>query len=150
MSQDKKEIQELTKEILKNYERKNIINPEELFEQPDREAVNDILDKLIKMVFPAFYREKGYRFYNVESRLTVLIEDVYYNLNKQIPIALRQMEENKSLSEEQIAEKSESIVKEFLSRIPKVRDLVETDVQASFDGDPAAFNTNEIILCYLI
>ncbi len=148
MSQDKKEIQELTKEILKNYERKSIINPEELFEQPDREAVNDILDKLIKMVFPAFYREKGYRFYNVESRLTVLIEDVYYNLNKQIPIALRQMEENKSLSEEQIAEKSESIVKEFLSRIPKVRDLVETDVQASFDGDPAAFNTNEIILCY--
>ena len=148
MSQDKKEIQELTKEILKNYERKSIINPEELFEQPDREAVNDILDKLVKMVFPAFYREKGYRFYNVESRLTVLIEDVYYNLNKQIPIALRQMEENKSLSEEQIAEKSESIVKEFLSRIPKVRDLVETDVQASFDGDPAAFNTNEIILCY--
>ena len=148
MSQDKKEIQELTKEILKNYERKSIINPEELFEQPDREAVNDILDKLIKMVFPAFYREKGYRFNNVESRLTVLIEDVYYNLNKQIPIALRQMEENKSLSEEQIAEKSESIVKEFLSRIPKVRDLVETDVQASFDGDPAAFNTNEIILCY--
>ncbi|MBR6909175.1 MAG: serine acetyltransferase [Lachnospiraceae bacterium] len=148
MSQDKKEIQELTKEILKNYERKSIINPEELFEQPDREAVNDILDKLVKMVFPAFYREKGYRFYNVESRLTVLIEDVYYNLNKQIPIVLRQMEENKSLSEEQIAEKSESIVKEFLSRIPKVRDLVETDVQASFDGDPAAFNTNEIILCY--
>ena len=148
MSQDKKEIQELTKEILKNYERKSIINPEELFEQPDREAVNDILDKLVKMVFPAFYREKGYRFYNVESRLTVLIEDVYYNLNKQIPIVLRQMEENRSLSEEQIAEKSESIVKEFLSRIPKVRDLVETDVQASFDGDPAAFNTNEIILCY--
>ncbi|MBQ8139214.1 MAG: serine acetyltransferase [Lachnospiraceae bacterium] len=148
MSQDKKEIQELTKEILKNYERKSIINPEELFEQPDREAVNDILDKLVKMVFPAFYREKGYRFYNVESRLTVLIEDVYYNLNKQIPIVLRQMEENKGFTEEQIAEKSESIVKEFLSRIPKVRDLVETDVQASFDGDPAAFNTNEIILCY--
>ena len=142
MSQDKKEIQELTKEILKNYERKSIINPEELFEQPDREAVNDILDKLVKMVFPAFYREKGYRFYNVESRLTVLIEDLYYNLNKQIPLVLRQMEENRSLSEEQIAEK------EFLSRIPKVRDLVETDVQASFDGDPAAFNTNEIILCY--
>ena len=103
MSQDKKEIQELTKEILKNYERKSIINPEELFEQPDREAVNDILDKLVKMVFPAFYREKGYRFYNVESRLTVLIEDVYYNLNKQIPIVLRQMEENKGFTEEQIA-----------------------------------------------
>ncbi|MBQ3899725.1 MAG: serine acetyltransferase [Lachnospiraceae bacterium] len=148
MSQDKKEIQLLTKEILKNYERKSIINPEELFEQPDREAVNDILDKLVKMVFPAFYREKGYRFYNVESRLTVLIEDVYYNLNKQIPIVLRQVEGNASLSDEEIAEKSESITKEFLSRIPKVRDLVETDVQASFDGDPAAFNTNEIILCY--
>jgi serine O-acetyltransferase len=148
MAQENKEIKALTSEILKNYQKPSIINPDKLFEQPDREAVNDILDKLVKIVFPAFYREKGYRFYNIDSRLTVLIEDVYYNLVKQIPIALRQSSEYENVSDEDIAKKAEEITHEFLSRIPKVRDLVETDVQASFEGDPAAYNTNEIILCY--
>jgi len=148
MSQESKEIQELSTEILKSYEKKSIINPEKLFEQPDRTAVNDILDKLVKIIFPAFFREKEYRFYNINTRLNVLIEDVYYNLNKQIPIALRQNPDNDKKSDEEISAESKKITSEFLSRIPKVRDLVETDVQASFDGDPAAFNTNEIILCY--
>ncbi len=147
MSQETK-VRQLTEEILKNYKKESIINPEKLFEQPDREAVNDILDKLIKIIFPAFYREKGYRFYNVDSRLTVLIEDVFYNLNKQIPIALKQRSDMDDKSDEEILAKAEEITQEFLSRIPQVRDLVETDVQASFEGDPAAFNTNEIILCY--
>ncbi len=148
MSQESKEIQELSTEILKSYEKKSIINPEKLFEQPDRTAVNDILDKLVKIIFPAFFREKEYRFYNINTRLNVLIEDVYYNLNKQIPIALRQNMDNDKKTDEEICAESKKITSEFLSRIPKVRDLVETDVQASFDGDPAAFNTNEIILCY--
>ena len=148
MSQESKEIQELSTEILKSYEKKSIINPEKLFEQPDRTAVNDILDKLVKIIFPAFFREKEYRFYNINTRLNVLIEDVYYNLNKQIPIALRQNADNDKKTDEEICAESKKITSEFLSRIPKVRDLVETDVQASFDGDPAAFNTNEIILCY--
>lgn len=148
MSQESKEIQELSTEILKSYEKKSIINPEKLFEQPDRTAVNDILDKLVKIIFPAFFREKEYRFYNINTRLNVLIEDVYYNLNKQIPIALRQNTDNDKKTDEEICAESKKITSEFLSRIPKVRDLVETDVQASFDGDPAAFNTNEIILCY--
>ncbi len=148
MSHDNQEIRELTEEILKNYKKKSIINPEKLFEQPDRQAVNDILDKLVKIIFPAFYPEKGYRFYNIDSRLTVLIEDVFYNLNKQIPIALRQRKESEGEPEDIIEQEARDIAKEFISMIPKVRDLVETDVQAAFDGDPAAYNTNEIILCY--
>ena len=148
MAQENLEIRQLTEELLKNYKKESVINPEKLFEQPDRQTVNDILDKLIKIVFPAFYPEKGYRFYNIDSRLTVLIEDVFYNLNKQIPIALRQKIGYEDKSDADIAAEAKDITKRFLSRIPDVRDLVATDVQASFEGDPAAYNTNEIILCY--
>jgi len=148
MAQENLEIRQLTEELLKNYKKESVINPEKLFEQPDRQAVNDILDKLIKIVFPAFYPEKGYRFYNIDSRLTVLIEDVFYNLNKQIPIVLRQKIGYEDKSDADITAEAKDITKRFLSRIPDVRDLVATDVQASFEGDPAAYNTNEIILCY--
>jgi len=148
MAQENLEIRQLTEELLKNYKKESVINPEKLFEQPDRQTVNDILDKLIKIVFPAFYPEKGYRFYNIDSRLTVLIEDVFYNLNKQIPIVLRQKIGYEDKSDADITAEAKDITKRFLSRIPDVRDLVATDVQASFEGDPAAYNTNEIILCY--
>lgn len=142
------EIQDIITGILGDYSRESIINPVKMFEQPDRDVVLDVLDKLIKIIFPAFYREKGYRFYNIDSRLTVLLEDVHYNLNKQIPIVLRQKPENEGKSEEEIVAEAKSITDAFLKKIPYVRELVETDVQAAFEGDPAAYNYNEIILCY--
>ena len=45
-------------------------------------------------------------------------------------------------------EKSEKLVYEFLSKIPSIRDYLATDVVAAFNGDPAAYSTDEIILCY--
>ena len=44
--------------------------------------------------------------------------------------------------------KAEKIVMEFLARIPKIREYLLTDVQAAYDGDPAAYNTDEIIFSY--
>lgn len=142
------EVQDIIAGILGDYRRESIINPRTVCEQPDRDVVLDTLDKLIKIIFPTFYKEKGYRFYNIDSRLTVLLEDVHYNLNKQIPIALHQKPENEGKSDEEIIGEAKIITDAFLKKIPDVRALVETDVQAAFEGDPAAFNYNEIILCY--
>ena len=71
-----------------------------------------------------------------------------FNLNKQIAIALRQLPENQNANEDEMAEKAEKITLEFFKKIPLIREYTETDVQAAFDGDPAAFNRNEIILSY--
>ena len=53
-----------------------------------------------------------------------------------------------SYSENEINETAERITFEFLGRIPKIRALIETDVQAAYDGDPAAYNKDEIIYSY--
>ena len=45
-------------------------------------------------------------------------------------------------------QEAERIVKEFLNRIPALREILATDVQAAYDGDPAAFNTDEVIFSY--
>ncbi|MHC4796974.1 MAG: serine O-acetyltransferase, partial [Planctomycetota bacterium] len=45
-------------------------------------------------------------------------------------------------------EKARDITTTFLERIPAIRDLLATDVQAAYDGDPAAVNTDEVILAY--
>ena len=78
----------------------------------------------------------------------MLIEDVSYKLNKQIILALRQLPEYADTGFEEISETAAGIVTDFLQKIPRVREYLATDVDAFFDGDPAAFNHNEVILSY--
>ena len=143
-----REISHIVRNILKDYENERTIDQIELFDQPDTEVVEDITQKLLNIVYPGYYRDKSYRFYNDDSRLTVLIEDVIFNLNKQISIVLRQLPEHAEFSQHQIEEKAQKMSLDFFQKIPKIREYTETDVLATFDGDPAAFNKNEIILCY--
>ncbi len=143
-----REISHIVCNILKDYENERTIDQIELFDQPDTEVVEDITQKLLNIVYPGYYRDKSYRFYNDDSRLTVLIEDVIFNLNKQISIVLRQLPEHAEFSQHQIEEKAQKMSLDFFQKIPKIREYTETDVLATFDGDPAAFNKNEIILCY--
>ena len=56
---------------------------------PDKEIVVDMIGKLIRIVYPGSAIEKSYRIYNTRHNLSMLIEDVMYNLNKQLCFAYR-------------------------------------------------------------
>ena len=43
---------------------------------------------------------------------------------------------------------ADDIVSAFLEKLPSLREVLATDVQAAYDGDPAAFNTDEVIFSY--
>ena len=150
MEKEKKnlELENIVSTILADYKDERIINRTDISDQPDRDAVNDILGKIIKMIFPGYIREKNYKFYNLSSRLTVLTEDIIYNLKKQIAITLIQKPEFAGAPYEKRAEVAGELTNMFMLRIPVIREYVETDVQAFYEGDPAAYNHSEIILCY--
>ena len=78
----------------------------------------------------------------------MILEDVIFKLIRQISIVLRYDEKYVSLDENEIRTAAEQITFEYLSKIPKIRALIETDVQAAYDGDPAAYNKDEIIYSY--
>ena len=141
-------IDSIVTSILDDYKEDRIINRTDITVQPDRDKVLEILDKLTKMIFPGYFREKNYKFYNLNSRLTVLTEDVIYNLKKQVAISLIQKPEYENASYDERVEASEDITEKFMMKLPDIRALIETDVQAFFDGDPASYNHSEIILCY--
>jgi serine O-acetyltransferase len=141
-------IDGIVNSILGDYKEDRIINRTDITVQPDRDKVVEILDKLMKMVFPGYFREKNYKFYNLNSRLTVLTEDIIYNLKKQVAISLIQKPEYENASYDERVEASEDITEKFMMKLPDIRALIETDVQAFFDGDPASYNHSEIILCY--
>jgi serine O-acetyltransferase len=76
------------------------------------------------------------------------MEDIIYNLNKQIAIALRFSSTFAEKTDEERSEEAQRITLEFFSAIPEIRAYLETDIEAAFDGDPAAGSKDEIILSY--
>ena len=145
---EEKTISRLVETVLADYEKNRDIDRLDLFSQPDREQVLDIMRKLLIIVFPGYYRDSVYRSFSDRNRISVLIEDVMFNLRKQVRIALSFDEENAGNSETEQEEKAEALCVSFFERLPQVRALLATDVEATYEGDPAARDVAEVILSY--
>ncbi len=141
MTPIEEQIEGIVDGILKDYRNGRSIDKLDPFSHPDKEVVIDIITKLLRIVYPGSSRDKSYRMYNARHNLSMLIEDVMYNLNKQISIALRGRVEDPDSRAQEISIR-------FFRTIPDIRAVVQTDVEAFYDGDPAASSTDEIIFCY--
>jgi serine O-acetyltransferase len=143
MTPIEKQIESVVDGILLDYQNGRDIDKLELYRHPSKEIIIDMIGKLIRLIYPGYALERTYWIYNAKHNLSMLIEDVMYNLSKQISLVLQaNMEE--SAAEEQ----AQRLSLEFLGRIPQVRAVVQTDVEAAYDGDPAATDMAEIIFSY--
>ena len=133
MDSVEKKIEAAVDALLEDYRHDRDIDRIDLFRHPDKETVIDIVQKLHRIVYPGYSRDKNYRIYNAKHNLSMLMEDVLFNLTRQAAIVLG----NEKLGEE--------LCLEFFSRLPAIRALIQTDLQAAFDGDPAATGKEEII-----
>ncbi len=142
------QIERVVDAILEDYRQGRQIDKMDLFRHPDRDAVVDIINKLRRIVFPGYFKDKNYRIYNAKHNLSMLIEDVTFNLTRQIGIVLQSTPNCQDWTMDQIEAEAQRLSLAFCSQIPMVRSLVETDIQAAYDGDPAAVNKDEVIYSY--
>lgn len=141
-------INNLMKAILSDYEKSRTIDEVKTFDHPDNDDIVEIIEALRKIVFPGYFRNKSYRVYTVRNNISMLLEDVIFKLIRQISVVLRYNEKYADYDEDAVGEAAEEITFDFLGRLPKIREYIETDVQAAYDGDPAAYNKDEIIYSY--
>ena len=141
-------INRLTESLMDDYGKGRVIDEIKMFEYPDRDVVIDILEKLRIVIYPGYYRNRNYRTYTVRNNISILLEDIIYNLIKQTSIVLKYAPEYSDADDQTIAKASEEITFRFLDTLPKIREYIETDIQAAYDGDPAAYNKDEIICTY--
>ena len=134
--------------LLADYGGGRTIDAEVTLDHPNRDTVIDIVMKLRRIIFPGYFRNQAYRVYTVRNHVSMLMEDVIFNLIRQISIVLVYCPEYQDASPELIAARAEEITFAFLEKIPEIRTYVEMDVEAAFDGDPAAYNKDEIIYSY--
>ena len=135
-------IEKVVDQILEDYRHDRDIDRMDILSQPDKDVVIDIIMKLRRIVFPGYFRDKDYRIYNAKHNLSMLIEDVMFNLSRQVALVLQ------STGETNPKTKADELCLAFLGQLPQVRQLVQTDLQAAFDGDPAASGKAEIIFSY--
>ncbi|MBD5441710.1 MAG: serine acetyltransferase [Treponema sp.] len=143
------------REILSHYKKENFfINKANDEVELDVILIQSLIEKFFRIVFPGFFRERDFKVSDQEIYISVLCREVMLILNRQIFLALKKLPENSAphnesnFNEKKLREKARAITHEFFGRIPRVREFLETDLQAAFDGDPAAFDKTEIILSY--
>ena len=143
-----KEIKAISTAIIDDYDQGRHIDKLDVFNQPDTKVIYELIHELTRVAFPGYVKDNNYRIYDIRQNMAMVIEDIAFRLNKQIAIAMRY---GMKLDEETLAatrEESQRITLEFLRRIPQIREFLATDVEALFDGDPAAESADEIIFAY--
>ena len=143
-----KKINGVVNMLMEDYAKGRTIDENKMFDYPDKDVVIDILEKMKVVIYPGYYRNSNYRTYTVRNNISILLEDIIFNLIRQTSIVLRYSPKYENADAEAINAESERITFAFLEKIPKIREYIETDIQAFYDGDPAAYNKDEIICTY--
>jgi len=142
------EIDSIVKRILSDYDEGKKIDAVNIFNKPDKSEIREIVNNLLKVVYPGYFRDRSFKIYNPKNSFAVIIEDIFYHLNKQVSLALDFCRLRDAMTEEERRVESYRICLSFFERIPLIREYVESDLVAAFDGDPAAGCFEEIILAY--
>lgn len=105
---------------------------------PDRSAIIALLKELRRLFFPAYFGDPQLMALPAENYAALLLERIETGMTAQIALALPDGETA------QAAQITESITAE----LPRIQQMLLTDIEATFDGDPAAANKEEIIFAY--
>ncbi|MBQ1973403.1 MAG: serine acetyltransferase [Paraprevotella sp.] len=118
---------------------------------PSGKILNEIIELSRAILFPGFYGKSTVNNYSLKYHIGVNVERLYGLLSDQILAALC----FSAATEERCPceghkEKSSELATQFISRLPELRSILATDVEAAYNGDPAAETYGEIISCYPI
>jgi serine O-acetyltransferase len=115
---------------------------------PSRQAVISVVTRLFEVFFPGFVGRQYLTWSNVEFHIGALLDEIAEDLTDQVFAAVRHEDTSADDDRERCREVAEATVLKLFERLPDLRRLLLQDVQAAFDGDPAAKNMNEVIFSY--
>lgn len=115
---------------------------------PSREAIIRILADLKEILFPGFGRRQNLHLSNVEYHVGDRLVHLHDMLTEQIARALKHDCASRSRGEIDFERLGQKKAVEFLELLPELRRVLEDDVQAAYDGDPACSGTVEVVFSY--
>lgn len=144
MSDKKSAILRAAKGLTENYASEELFMPKSGRRLPNRSVIIDIVRDLKSVVFPGYFSTDTSATVFPEYYVGHRLNDLYDRLKNQIEIALLYHGEEP----EEAAAHADRTACGFFEQLPEIQRLLLTDVQAGFDGDPAAKSKEEIIFSY--
>ena len=117
---------------------------------PSREAIVEILQLLLDLMYPGYFGRRDLNEQNLPGYIEDLLSRVEPKIEREIEHCLCYGRERDDVNAEvgPCAPRAHDLTQDFMRRLPAIRALLVGDVQAAFDGDPAATHLDEIILAY--
>lgn len=143
-----KEIDGLVDALMASYKKHEVICNIDSDKKLNRKGIIEILEMIRQVLFPGYFEMKKLHSETIAYHLGELLEDIRYKLTKQVENALIYTSEDKALPKRTAGKNAAELVGSFMERLAPLREILATDVQAAYEGDPAAFNTDEVIFSY--
>jgi serine O-acetyltransferase len=146
--EDIRNTEKLVNDIVETYEGDSGINFIDVTNLPVRDKILEILDSLIELLFPGYTGKRAVTRDNIKFIIGDILLQVKSELTSQIELALTHACRINKCSTCDCAKKAADATNQLLNKIPAIRQMLKLDVQAAFDGDPAARSFEEIVISY--
>lgn len=146
MKQDEMAIRDTIAEIAKTYSENDLVCMKKTTHLPSRNALVAIIKDFRKILFPGYFDDVNVGAEYAEYYIGEKLVDIRERLKRQVILALKYY--NTEDTEEEIAARADAICTNWIKKVPYMQQMLLKDVQAGFDGDPAAKSKEDIIFSY--
>jgi len=140
-------VSKLTNDLVASYARVGGINHLDGKNLPSKTAITAITQDLLRLLFPGFFDEKPIHSSEIKvvtaERLDALVGPLEDEIRKSL-----EYHPPTGLPKKDVAKAAHQLTMEFLNRLPQLRELLQTDMAAAYNGDPAAMSQEEVIVAY--
>lgn len=116
---------------------------------PSGEVLKEIVDLCRAILFPGYYGKARVSIQTIRFHIGVNIQSLHSLLSRQIFAGLRFDEAAcDTCPSSEFQARAERLSAGFIASLPQMREILATDINATYRGDPAAENIGEVIFCY--
>ena len=115
---------------------------------PDRKAVIELVQRIRELLFPGYFGRQNLTGRTLAFYVGDLLGEIQDQLGAQVLKALRHQAGRHGQRLPRPERAAEAVADAFLEAVPRLREVLATDVRAAYEGDPAAQDTDEVIFSY--
>jgi len=142
-------VTQLTEVLVGSYERVGGINNLDGKNLPSKRAIGLITLDLVRLLFPGFFDEKLIHSSEIKTETALLLDQVLSSLEAEMAKSLEYSPPPELQSPKRdLRAIARARALDFLGKLPRIRDMLQTDTEAAYNGDPAALSKEEVIVAY--
>jgi serine O-acetyltransferase len=135
-------VDESVTELLRSYHQSGGLNNRDADNLPSKRAVGQICEDLLQLLFPGFHDDDAVHRSSVDELTAARLSVVIKRMTDQVRKSVRIGDPHRPTG------RTPPIIRKFCQALPEARELLRTDIEAAFSGDPATLHREEVILSY--